>query len=77
MNFFRQKIFAGGYGLGVGFGGGSATFNMKLSVGFSIMNKDKNSSWDIFFDGQQPLAPKGSATIVGMSIGRSVYFGSR
>jgi tetratricopeptide (TPR) repeat protein len=77
MNFFRQKIFAGGYGLGVGFGGGSTTFNIKISVGFSIMNKDKNSSWDIFFDGQQPLAPEGSATVVGMSIGRSVYFGSR
>lgn len=77
MNFFRQKVLAGGYGLGVGFGGGSTTFNVKISVGFSIMNKDKNSSWDIFFDGQQPLAPKGSATTVGMSIGRSVYFGSR
>ena len=77
MNFFRQKIFAGGYGLGVGFGGGSTTFNIKISVGFSIMNKDKNSSWDIFFDGQQPLAPEGAATVVGMSIGRSVYFGSR
>jgi len=77
MNFFRQKIFAGGYGLGVGFGGGSTTLNMKLSVGFSIMNKEKSSSWDIFFDGQQPIAPKGSTTIVGMSIGRSVYFGSR
>jgi len=77
MNFFRQKIFAGGYGLGVGFGGGSTTFNIKISVGFSIMNKDKSSSWDIFFDGQQPLAPEGSATVVGMSIGRSMYFGSR
>lgn len=77
MNFFRQKIFAGGYGVGVGFGGGSTTFNVKMSVGFSIMNKEKSSSWDIFFDGQQPIAPKGSATIVGMSIGRSVYFGSR
>ncbi len=77
MNYFRQKIFAGGYGLGVGFGGGSTTLNVKISVGFSIMNKDKNSSWDIFFDGQQPLAAEGSATVVGMSIGRSVYFGSR
>ncbi len=77
MNFFRQKIFAGGYGLGVGFGGGSTTFNIKISVGFSIMNKEKSSSWDIFFDGQQPLAPEGAATVVGMSIGRSMYFGSR
>jgi hypothetical protein len=77
MNFFRQKIFAGGYGVGVGFGGGSTTLNIKLSVGFSIMNKDNNASWDIFLDGQQPVAPKGSATTVGFSIGRSVYFGSR
>lgn len=77
MNFFRQKIFAGGYGLGVGFGGGSTTFNLKLSVGFSIMNKNNNASWDIFFDGQQPLGAEGSATTVGLSIGRSVYFGSR
>jgi len=77
MNFFRQKVLAGGYGLGVGFGSGSTTLNLKISVGFSFMNKDKNSSWDIFFDGQQPLAPKGSTTVVGMSIGRSVYFGSR
>ena len=77
MNFFRQKVLAGGYGLGVGFGSGSTTFNIKISVGFSIMNKDKNSSWDIFLDGQQPLAPEGAATVVGMSIGRSMYFGSR
>ena len=77
MNFFRSKIFAGGYGANVGFGGGSTTFNVKVSVGLSIMNKDNNASWDIFLDGQQPLSPQGSATTVGLSIGRSVYFGSR
>ncbi len=77
MNFFRQKIFAGGYGVGFGFGGESTTFNIKISVGLSIMNKENNASWDIFLDGQQPISPKGSATTVGLSIGRSVYFGSR
>jgi len=77
MNFFRQKIFAGGYGVGFGFGGGSTTFNIKISVGLSIMNKENNASWDIFIDGQQPVSPKGSATTVGLSVGRSVYFGSR
>jgi len=77
MNFFRQKIFAGGYGFGVGLGGGSTTFNIKMSVGFSIMNKKNDASWDIFLDGRQPLGAEGAATTVGMSIGRSVYFGSR
>lgn len=77
MNFFRSKIFAGGYGAGLGFGGGSTTFSIKISVGLSIMNKENNASWDIFLDGQQPVSPKGSATRVGFSIGRSVYFGSR
>ncbi len=77
MNFFRQKIFAGGYGFGVGLGGGSTSFNIKISVGFSIMNKKNDASWDIFLDGRQPLGAEGAATTVGMSIGRSVYFGSR
>lgn len=77
MNFFRQKIFAGGYGIGFGFGGGSTTFNLKISVGLSIMNKENNASWDIFLDGRQPLGAEGAATTVGFSVGRSVYFGSR
>ena len=77
MNYFRQRIFAGGYGLNLGFGGGSTAVNVKVSVGLSIMNKNSRASWDIFLDGQQPLVPKGATTTVGLSIGRSVYFGSR
>ncbi|MRR23058.1 tetratricopeptide repeat protein [bacterium] len=77
MNYFRQRIFAGGYGLNLGFGGGSTAVNVKVSVGLSIMNKNSRASWDIFLDGQQPIAPKGATTTVGLSIGRSVYFGSR
>ncbi len=77
MNFFRQRIFAGGYGLNVGFGGGSTALNLKVSVGLSIMTRNNKASWDIFLDGQQPVVPKGSTTTVGLSIGRSVYFGSR
>lgn len=77
MNFFRQRIFAGGYGLGVGFGGGSATFSVKVSVGLTFMNRENSASWDIFLDGRQPLGAAGSPTTVGLSIGRSVYFGSR
>jgi tetratricopeptide (TPR) repeat protein len=77
MNVFRQKIFAGGYGFGVGFGGGATSLNVKVSLGLSIMNSDKNASWDIFIDGQQPLSPKGYATTMALSVGRSVYFGTR
>ena len=77
MNYFRQRIFAGGYGLNLGFGGGSTAVNVKVSVGLSIMNKNSRASWDIFLDGQQPLVPKGATTTVGLSIGRSIYFGSR
>lgn len=77
MNFFRQRIFAGGYGLNVGFGGGSIGLNLKVSVGLTIMTRNNKASWDIFLDGQQPVAPRGSTTTVGLSIGRSVYFGSR
>jgi len=77
MNYFRQRIFAGGYGVNLGFGGGSTAVNVKVSVGLSIMNKNSRASWDIFLDGQQPLVPKGATTTVGLSIGRSVYFGSR
>lgn len=77
MSFFRQKIFVGGYGLNGSFGGGSKTLYFKLSVGISLMNKKRSSSFDIFLDGMQPLVPKGAATTMGLSVGRSVYFGKR
>jgi hypothetical protein len=41
------------------------------------MNRKRSASFDVFLDGQQPLAPKGAATVLGMSVGRSVYFGKR
>jgi tetratricopeptide (TPR) repeat protein len=76
-NYMRQKVFVAGYGINGSFGGGTSTIYFKLSVGLSFMNSDGSGSWDIFLDGQQPIAPKGAATTVGMSIGRSVYFGKR
>jgi tetratricopeptide (TPR) repeat protein len=77
MNFYRQKVFVAGYGLSAGFGSQGSTLSFKISAGLSFMNKDRSSSWDIFIDGQQPIAPKGSATTMGLSVGRSVYFGTR
>lgn len=76
-DYFRQKILVGGGGLNVGFGGGSVTLYLKVSAGISLMNKDKSASWDIFLDGLQPITPNGSVTMFGLSIGRSVYFGTR
>jgi tetratricopeptide (TPR) repeat protein len=77
LSYFRQKIFVGGYGLSGSFGGGSTAIYAKVSLGISIMNKKRSSSIDIFLDGQQPLKPKEAATSVGISVGRSVYFGKR
>ena len=72
----RRKIFVAGFGLNGNFANKSNTFYGKISVGFSFINKRNRSSWDIFWDGQAPLS-KNLATIVGMSIGRSIYFGTR
>jgi hypothetical protein len=40
------------------------------------MNKKGTASFDIFLDGKVPLK-KGYSTLMGLSIGRSFYFGKR
>jgi tetratricopeptide (TPR) repeat protein len=72
----RQKIFVAGFGLTSTLGGGSSIFYGKVSVGLSIMNKKGTTSLDIFLDGKMPLS-KGQPTVMGLSIGESVYFGKR
>jgi tetratricopeptide (TPR) repeat protein len=72
----RQKIFVAGFGLTSTLGGGSSVFYGKVSVGLSIMNKKGTTSLDIFLDGKMPLK-SGYATVMGISIGESVYFGKR
>jgi len=76
-NYSRSKAFVAGYGLQGSFAGGGIGLNLKISVGLSFLNSDQTGSWDIFLDGYQPLLPKDGVTTVGMSIGRSVYFGKR
>jgi len=76
-NYSRSKAFVAGYGLQGSFAGGGLGLNLKISVGLSFLNSDQTGSWDIFLDGYQPLLPKDGVTTVGMSIGRSVYFGKR
>lgn len=72
----RGKIMAGGMGLSASIANGSTTFFYKVSLGPSIMNKSGTASWDIFIDGQRSLSKNG-VTTMGLSIGRSIYFGKR
>jgi|WetSurMetagenome_2_1015567.scaffolds.fasta_scaffold00299_20 hypothetical protein len=72
----RGKIMAGGMGLSASFVKGSTQFFYKVSLGPSIMNKSGTASWDIFIDGQRSLSKDGITTM-GLSIGRSIYFGKR
>lgn len=74
--FNRQKIFVLGFGLTGSFGEGSSVLYSKISVGPSFMNKKGTASFDIFLDGKAPLK-KGYPTTLGISIGRSIYFGKR
>lgn len=72
----RQKIFVMGIGITGSFGEGNSVAYTKISVGPSFMNKKGTASFDIFLDGKAPLK-KGYATTMGISIGRSMYFGKR
>jgi len=71
-----KKVLVGGFGLSSNIGNSSATLYMKISPGLSIMNKEKTSSWDIFWDVQMPFSKK-YATYIGFSVGKSFYFGNR
>jgi tetratricopeptide (TPR) repeat protein len=72
----RQGIFVEGFGFTGTFGSNIKAIYGKISVGLSFMNKKKTSSFDIFLDGKLPLT-KGAVTVVGLSIGQSIYFGKR
>jgi tetratricopeptide (TPR) repeat protein len=72
----RSKFFVSGVGFQLASAGGSTAFNLKLSVGLSIMNRSRTSSFDLFLDGYSGVK-KGSLTTFGLSIGKGIYFGKR
>ncbi|MDR1726043.1 MAG: hypothetical protein LBR28_06610 [Bacteroidales bacterium] len=75
--YYRIKnVFFIGFGFSEMIGGGTSTFSINPSVGVSLMNKNKTSSWDIFMDLSIPFA-EGYSTIFGISIGKSFYLGRR
>jgi len=65
--------------IGVGFSDQiTDTDNMSInpSIGLSFMNKERTSSWDIFFNMYCPIADNANY-LYGFSIGKSFYFGKR
>ena len=65
--------------IGVGFSDQiTDTDNMSInpSIGFSFINKERTSSWDIFFNMYYPIADNANY-LYGFSIGKSFYFGKR
>lgn len=46
------------------------------SLGLSFINSKKNSSWDVFFNLYYPLQ-EGASTLLGISVGKSFYWGER
>ncbi|MDR2129649.1 MAG: hypothetical protein LBP56_00540, partial [Odoribacteraceae bacterium] len=55
--------------------GSSTVVSLKSSFGFSFINGKRNASWDIFLDWHLPLTK--AKSMYGISIGKSIYFGSR
>ncbi len=77
LSVYNQKNgFVSGAGLLLSAANGTTTFALKISVGYSKMNKNRSSSFNIFLDVNRTLA-KESYTTASLSIGRSFYFGKR
>lgn len=72
----RQKSLVSGAGFLMNSANGNSAFSLKLSVGFSKMNKARTTSFDIFLDMNKGLK-KDALTTFCFSIGTSKYFGKR
>jgi len=72
----RQKSFVSGAGLLMNSANGTSAFSFKVSVGFSKMNKNRSSSFDVFLDMNKGFKTE-SLTTFCFSIGTSKYFGKR
>ena len=72
----QQKGFVSGAGLMLNSSGGTNSFAMKLSVGYSKMNKSQTACFNIFLDFNRGLKTDAITSYI-FSIGSSVYFGQR
>lgn len=74
--YSRKNNLVSGGGLLLSSGAESTTLFLKLSLGYSKMNKDRTSSVDVFLDINRGIG-KGSLSTWGLSFGKSIYFGKR
>jgi len=74
--YFRKNVLVAGAGLLMNSGNGTSLLSVKISLGISFINKSQTSGLDVFIDGTAGLK-KGSLTTIGLSIGKSMYFGKR
>jgi hypothetical protein len=74
--YYRKNVLVCGAGLMLNAGNVNTTLSVKISAGISIRNKNQTSSFDIFLDGYTGLTTN-SLTTIGLSIGKSIYFGKR
>lgn len=74
--YFRKNVLVCGAGLQLFAGNNNTTVSVKISLGISVKSKNQTSSFDVFIDGYSGLQ-KNSITSVGLSIGKSLYFGKR
>jgi hypothetical protein len=73
QRFFGFLVWGEGLNLQAG---KSTVLSLKSTVGFSFITRNGRSSLDIFFDYYQPFKKETKGTF-GISIGRSIYFGTR
>ena len=74
--YTRSKIFVTGLGLSVMSFDGESSASYKISVGISLMNKKKSSSFDVFVDANNGFKT-GSYMSYMVSVGTSLYLGRR
>ena len=72
----QQKGFVSGAGILMNSSNNTKSFAMKLSVGFSKMNKTQSACFNIFLDFNRGIQKDAITTYI-FSIGSSVYFGKR
>jgi tetratricopeptide (TPR) repeat protein len=77
LSFYeRSKYSVYGAGFQLASVSGNTVYYLKLSVGLSIMNRVRTSSFDLFLDVNYGLK-KGDLSTYSLSVGKGIYFGKR
>jgi tetratricopeptide (TPR) repeat protein len=77
LSFYeRSKYSVYGAGFQLASVSGKTVYYLKLSVGLSIMNRVRTSSFDLFLDINYGMK-KGDVSTYSLSVGKGIYFGKR